>query len=201
MVMPKKVNPIERRKLFAEAAISVIAEKGLENLRLVDIAREAGLTTGSLTHYFNDKDQVVAAALDHVIETALAQANSTEDGLIPALLAFLPLDRDGHAAARVWLAFFSQSIGRPSLSCMHRQYYEEFVEALVRILSSIPALKSHTPDALTMTANLLIALVDGILVRATLDPQGWPPARQVEHLTWGVNALTNATTHLEVSAQ
>ena len=87
--MPKKVDPIERRKLFAEAAISVIAEKGLENLRLVDIAREAGLTTGSLTHYFNDKDQVVAAALDHVIETALAQANSTEDGLIPALLAVL----------------------------------------------------------------------------------------------------------------
>ncbi|MBD3668977.1 MAG: TetR family transcriptional regulator, partial [Kangiella sp.] len=59
-IMPKKVDHKERRRAFTEAAIEVIAERGLDALRLVDVARAAGVTTGSLTHYFNDKDQSVA---------------------------------------------------------------------------------------------------------------------------------------------
>ncbi|MEQ9519585.1 MAG: TetR/AcrR family transcriptional regulator [Parvibaculum sp.] len=191
--MPKKVNHIERRKLFAKAAIAVIAEKGLENLRLVDIAREAGLTTGSLTHYFNDKDQVIAAALDQVIETAFAQTggNRTNDSLAAGLAAFLPLDEESHAASRVWIAFFSHSLGRPSLSDVHRLYYEEFVETLVTALKNTPALKARSSAELTDIANLLIALVDGLLVRATLDPKNWPAARQMQHLKMGIQAFTS----------
>lgn len=187
--MPKKVDHTERRKTFAEAAIAVIAEKGLENLRLIDVARKAGTTTGSLTHYFDDKDQVIAAALDYVVEAALKAERDPNNTLVMRLATFLPLDEEGRAASRVWLAFFSQSLGRPTLSDMHCQYYEEFVERLVGHLSKDPALRNCSAEAREMKANLLITLVDGLLVRATLDPRNWPAKRQLEHLEAGVAAL------------
>lgn len=178
--MPKKVDHKERRLAFTEAAIEVIAERGLDALRLVDVARAAGVTTGSLTHYFNDKDQLVAAALDHVIAESIRQIAETQGDLIATLAVFLPLEGRSQRAARVWLAFFGRSIGNETLTEVHRHYYEEFHRTLVdRLRLSEPQI---APENRAPVADIIIALIDGILVRATLDPAGWPADRQMEHM-------------------
>src|SRR5690606_7429774 len=65
-IMPKKIDHDERRRDIARAAIAVIGEQGIDNTRLVDVARAANATTGTITHYFEDKDAVLLAALDQV---------------------------------------------------------------------------------------------------------------------------------------
>lgn len=177
--MPKKVDPTERRKTFTLSAIDVIAEKGLEAVRLKDIAKASGVTTGSLTHYFNDKDQVIAAALDEVVTSALHQANRPGIPLIDMLAAFLPLDAKSQKAARVWLAYFGRAIGNPTLSDMHRQYYAEFQSQLIERLKREPTIPA---ERRALVADAAIAIVDGLLVRATLDPENWPAEKQLDHL-------------------
>ncbi len=193
-IMPKKVDHTERRRAFAEAAIEVIGKQGLDAVRLVDVARVAGVTTGSLTHYFNDKDQLIAAALEEVIAQAHHRGNEAAGSLFEATAAFLPLDEDGQLAARVWLAFFDQALTSNTLADIHRQYYDEFQSTLVARLSK----ESSAPkERLTMLADAIIAIVDGLLVRATLDPNGWPAQKQLDHLNLMLRSLLGDTMRVE----
>ncbi len=193
--MPKKVDHTERRRVFAQAAINIIGAQGLDAVRLVDVAREAGVTTGSLTHYFNDKEQLITAALEEVIAKAHHQGNTVAgSNLFDATAAFLPLDDEGRLAARVWLAFFDQALTSETLADIHRQYYAEFQSSLVERLSK----ESDAPkEDLTMLADAIIAIVDGLLVRATLDPQNWPAQKQLDHLNLMLRSLLGDTIKVE----
>jgi AcrR family transcriptional regulator len=54
----------QRRRLQAlEAAVEVIAERGLGDTRVADIARRAGLSPGLLLYYFKSKDDLLTEAL------------------------------------------------------------------------------------------------------------------------------------------
>jgi AcrR family transcriptional regulator len=44
---------------FAEAAMSLIAQHGLEGVTMRAVAAEAGLSYGSLFHYFSSKDELL----------------------------------------------------------------------------------------------------------------------------------------------
>jgi DNA-binding transcriptional regulator YbjK len=50
---------------FAEAAMSLIARDGLEGVTMRAVAAEAGLSYGSLFHYFNSKDELLMHAVRH----------------------------------------------------------------------------------------------------------------------------------------
>ncbi|MBI1261781.1 MAG: TetR family transcriptional regulator [Rhizobiales bacterium] len=187
--MPKKIDHDIRRKEIAQAAISVIGSHGIENVRLIDVARQANATTGSITHYFEDKDAVLLAALDQVsqgilelINTPLA-ADADVDDLIDYVSLVLPLDEDGHEAWRVWLAFFGRAIVTPGLLSINRNYYTEFHEGLVRIIHNMQKRRkvSATLDV-TMIADAIITVVDGLGVRAALDPENWTAEKQTNQL-------------------
>ena len=67
-MMPKLVDKDARRRELAQAAIAAIVERGLDNVRLVDVAAQAGCTTGALQHFFGPsagKDAVLRLALLH----------------------------------------------------------------------------------------------------------------------------------------
>jgi AcrR family transcriptional regulator len=59
--MARQADHNERRRLFAAAALAVISRDGLEGLTMREVAKEAGFTTGALTHYFQSKDEVLIA--------------------------------------------------------------------------------------------------------------------------------------------
>jgi len=63
--MPKIVDHDVQRVKFAEAAMSLIAQHGLEGVTMRAVAAEAGLSYGSLFHYFSSKDQLLMHAVRH----------------------------------------------------------------------------------------------------------------------------------------
>lgn len=63
--MPKIVDHDLQRAKFAEAAMSLIARHGLEGVTMRAVAAEAGLSYGSLFHYFNSKDELLVHAVRH----------------------------------------------------------------------------------------------------------------------------------------
>ena len=70
--MARQADHVERRRLFAAAALNVISRDGLEGLTLREVAREAGFTTGALTHYFQSKDEVLIAASEYAADQVRA---------------------------------------------------------------------------------------------------------------------------------
>lgn len=178
--MPKQIDHAERRRDFTEAAITVIGRQGIDNARLVDVARAANATTGALTHYFEGKDALLLAAFDHLAQRILQELLSddgTED-LVERAAQALPLDGEGVLQWRVWLCFLSRAVADPVLADINNRYYDEFREKAATILKREQAAGRLAPDIdCDITAEAVIAVVDGLGVHAAMQPDIWPADR------------------------
>jgi len=63
------VSPTDgRRRELVLAAYQLIAESGLEELRTRDIAAKVGINISTLHYYFETKEDLIAAVVDHMTE-------------------------------------------------------------------------------------------------------------------------------------
>ncbi len=186
--MPKQVDADLQRRAIAEAAIRVIGDAGLDGTRLRDVARAAQVTTGAVTHYFDSKDAVLLAALEEIVRRilddkgieALPLTARPVEAMFELACSILPLDADSRREWRVWLAFWGRAIADERLRTIHRDYYARIVGQLAEGLSGAPDL---SPEDANRLADAIVAAVDGVGTRATLEPELWPPARQRETLS------------------
>lgn len=183
--MPKLVDADMQRRAIARAAIDVIGASGLESTRLRDVARAAGVTTGAVTHYFDGKDEVLLAALDDIVQRILKRAPKPTPGLRLGDALFeiayenLPLDPERRTEWRVWLAFWGGAMGDERHRARHRDYYVRMVGQLAEALATVGGM---SPEDANRRADAIVAAVDGIGARATLEPEFWPAPRQREAL-------------------
>ena len=64
----------EKYQRILDAAIRVIAENGYHNSRVSDIAESAGVADGTIYLYFENKEQILMAAIDSAFEVFLKLA-------------------------------------------------------------------------------------------------------------------------------
>ncbi|MBX3497205.1 MAG: TetR family transcriptional regulator [Parvibaculum sp.] len=183
--MPKKIDHDARRRDIARAAISVIGEQGIDNTRLVDVARAANATTGTITHYFEGKDALLLAALDRLAQDILRAIRhaTADDDLVELAALLLPVDEQRLRDWRVWLSFFGRAVGDPALARINKAYYEEFRDGIAGLIRAQQKLGKLSPDiAPESTADAIISVVDGFGVRTSLEREEWPPERQRQQL-------------------
>jgi len=177
--MPKVVDHHERRSAVVAATRSVVAAEGIDAATMRRIAYEAGCTTGRITHYFTDKQEVLVAVLRevhlaaaHRMAVRLSEA-APADRLRCVLEEALPLDDIRLDEWRVWLAFWGRAAGNADLEGEQRARYNDWASLVADLLD----LRPDDP-----AVDHLIATVDGIGLRATLDPLAFPPHRQLAAL-------------------
>ena len=76
----------ERRRQIADAALKVIAERGLGRFTTQAIAAEIGVTDATLFRHFASKEDIVLAALDRVEERLFEGFPPEDPGAARALL-------------------------------------------------------------------------------------------------------------------
>ncbi|MBO6558432.1 MAG: TetR family transcriptional regulator C-terminal domain-containing protein [Pseudomonadales bacterium] len=188
--MPKIVDHDSRRQELAAAAVEVIADKGIENLRLVDVAKKMGVTTGLVTHYMTDKDAVLVAALDHVAQDLISSSEGLKAGSLKELTDFLaeilPLDEHRGRQWIVWIAFWSRAASNPRLAEVHRQYNKRFRKALAQVIRRL-----NLHDDPTACADAINLHMDAIAAHATLESEYWHPKRQRTQLKLVLDSLLN----------
>ncbi|MFF1732433.1 TetR/AcrR family transcriptional regulator [Streptomyces sp. NPDC058247] len=84
-------NQTARREALVDAAGRAIAERGLEGLRIKDIAAEAGMSAGSVLYYYPEMGELVLEVHRGAVERYLAARQKAADGM----------DRATGAAARL----------------------------------------------------------------------------------------------------
>lgn len=170
--MPKRVDHTERRTQLAEAAVRAIDDRGLEAVRLVDVAKAANLTTGAVVHYLSSKDDVLMAAFDQVgLRSVVRMVETRGQDVVDRAMAYLPHDAETAREWRVFLQFWGRGVSDPAFRAKHRDGYEAISAALARELEAAGAAQ---PD---VVADATIAIVDGIAVRVAMEPEAWPLER------------------------
>jgi AcrR family transcriptional regulator len=184
--LPKIVDHEERRDRISQAACGVIARVPLDRLTLRDIATAAGCTTGAVTHYFADKGQVLDAALDWVIRSREQRLEHEFSGGAPdlrrVLCQHLPLDPERVIESRVMCAFIGKAYNDDQLSAKRRSRAAELHGFFQRTLEYCRKNDTIADCDTEKEAELLLDLIMGISMRTSLDPERWPPAKQLEHL-------------------
>lgn len=170
--MPKIVDPNQRRSEFISASWNIISEEGFGAVTMRKVATEAGCTTGALTHYFSDRQELLIAALRAAHDAAAARmavaanaAKSDFDRLEAVIMESLPLDQTRLKEWKVWLAFWSASTNHSQLAHENADRYREWQSAVELLLSPFT-------ESVRYEAELLIALTDGLglkLARETND--------------------------------
>lgn len=192
--MPRVVDHNERREQVAEAAWRVIERDGPEAASMRGIAREAGYTTGVITHYFADKRELMAFAFGLMVNRSAARMieSGEKTGIAGALAEILPLDSERRRETTVWLALMGASLTDPELAKELRQRYRQARETMLPIFEKTFAeVQSEDPDDI---ADGILAVVDGITVDALTDPERYPPERQLALLRRALKRLGLPTT-------
>jgi AcrR family transcriptional regulator len=180
--MPRTVDLDERRAALGAAAARVIARSGLGAATLREVAAEAGLTTGALTHYFTDKRELLRFTLEASLEGRRARhtdrhAMSPDEALRDTLVRALPIDPAARLHWIVTVAFCSHAVSDPDLAVTQRDAYRAFRSDVCRQVEATR--RADTGEQSLATAERLIALVDGVALQALFDPDSWPPERQL----------------------
>lgn len=174
--MPKVGMPEIRKPQLVKATMAVIDRVGLHAASIALISKEAGVSTGIINHYFGGKHGL----LEETMREILRQHSST----IMQSLARLPKEAyqqriiaivDGNfvgfqaenQVAKTWLAFWSYSMHEPQLKRLQRVNEKRLLSHLKIELKAL-----FGADQAEVVANGIAALIDGIWLRGTLNPQG-----------------------------
>ncbi|MQA11547.1 MAG: TetR family transcriptional regulator [Pseudonocardiaceae bacterium] len=158
-------NDPDRPNRIARAAITVVAEHGIEALTHRKVAAVAGVPLGSTTYHFATLDDLVAAALDEAAERSVTQLRSWDQNLEPdvdlaAALADFVLasitEQREHTIAEYNL--YAVALHRPHL----RQAAAAWDSALAELFIA-------RTDPLT--GQLIATLTCGLLMQAVLNDE------------------------------
>jgi AcrR family transcriptional regulator len=181
--MPRSVNHEARRAEVARIAAQLIAERGVDNVSLREIAAAAGSSTTVITHYFDSKQELLIhayrAGVKATADRVAAIDPCGEDTLREHCEVVLPLDDERRATWRTWFAFFGAAIGNPDLAALQQREvrtYRRLLAADIRAERTAKRIDAGRDPA--QEARALLALLHGIASEAVFDPDDWPPARQ-----------------------
>jgi AcrR family transcriptional regulator len=192
--VPRLVDHEQRREELAAALWRLVLREGIEAASVRRVAAEAGWSTGSLRHYFQTQPELLAFAMELVVERVTARVEALTPEPDPRRMAarllheVLPLDAERHAEMQVWLAFTARSFVEPGLRTL-RDRAHTGLRSLCGIAAELLGVPSRDRER---AAERLHALVDGLAMHAVLDPATTTPARQVELLAAELDALAAA---------
>jgi len=138
--MPKIVDHDVQRVKFAEAAMSLIAQQGLEGVTMRAVAAEAGLSYGSLFHYFSSKDELLMHAVRHstTLQSERINAFTTKYSGLKALEHLLCDDAIINETTRddwiVWLTFLYKAALQESFATAYAELIAGWRGRIARLL-------------------------------------------------------------------
>ncbi len=184
-----KPEEIEARRLeIIEAARACFLRSGFRQTTTDEICREANITPGGLYHYFDSKDDLIAAVIEHSAGTATKRMRSLIEDADDAESAFRQVagfffdtmqDDDIDNVTRLEIEIWAEALKNDKLAKTGRSAWnlrQEWLEALVQrgVDDGVYDAEVVEPKAM---ASLLLAMYLGLRVGRllggkTFDTQG-----------------------------
>lgn len=179
-------NPAATRRALLDATLSLLAERGETGVRVTEVARRAGTTTGAIYSHFRDRAELLAAAyidkfegeVAHdidALEGALDSATDAETAAA-ALTSLVIVPDDEFRRERRWQRIEALAATRrhPGLVEQFARLQRELDDRFVAVLARAQELGLVATDVDLRSVAALIQAVPLGLVIADLDPSRTP---------------------------
>jgi AcrR family transcriptional regulator len=175
-----------RKEQIVEAAVAVIAARGLENLSLSEIENKAGMKRGQLTYYFKHKEDILLAVFDRVLQLTYERmgrprgvdtSDRAQSGwelaqyLMETLLTKPPLCPEFNCLQYTFLSQIGyREDFRRRLATLYDDWRSRMAQGLAADLARLNGHRKISPRAL---ATLIQALLHGLTMQAAADPEAF----------------------------
>jgi AcrR family transcriptional regulator len=172
--------------VIVRATIRCLARDGYARLTMKRVAAEAGVSPGILHYYFRDKRAILGRAAATVMadldRRVAAEARGARDarGHLRALLrACLEVATESRDFWTVFIELWGEALHDRELARLNRLAYgraRRFLSAAVARGTAAGTFRRIPPDE---AAAVILALVDGLSLQITFDPDLLPLGRAV----------------------
>ena len=182
--MPRASVAELRRGEIVDGAIRLIAREGYEATTMRGLAAELGVSTGTITHWFATKNQVLGAVLDALadrttarIAAELEHTTTPREVLIALGDASVPDTSEQMEEQRVWSELGARAARTPDLAERHQRLYDGWRRRMeTAVEAGIKTENFRTVNARAW-ARTYAALLDGLALHVLLQPESVTPER------------------------
>jgi len=184
----KKGADIRRQELI-DATFRCLCELGVWDTSVRTIAAEAGLSLGMVRHYFNSKDELLAAVYQNMSERLQQQTQAilaqTPPDPMSQLVAFINAGLQppllDHNYVRIRFLFFELTHTNEVVRRVHEQIYSRFEKQLLKLVKAVAARHGSKVDCV-MLMRTIMAYLKGIWAEWTLSNDDFEPRELLAEL-------------------
>jgi TetR/AcrR family transcriptional regulator, transcriptional repressor of bet genes len=169
-----------RRTALIDATLDLIAEGGPEAATVRAIAARADVSPGLIRHYFDTKEDLVAAAHEALMtgltEAAAARLDQLPDDPVARLAGFVTASVSAPVteprAMALWAASMQLVPRDPAMRRAHEATYLAFRDRLQELIAAALRAAGRPADPATTRAHAIAgnALLDGLWIEAAALP-------------------------------
>jgi AcrR family transcriptional regulator len=176
-----------RRAELLDAARQVVLERGMASARIADIAKATNVSGGLVHYHFATKDELMAEMLRVTSEeerrqlTEIVEAPASAlDRLDLVVRHYIPRTRNDQSWV-LWIESWAAGLRAPALQAILIELELAWLAALERVIrDGVESGEFACPDPVG-AAERLDALLDGLMLRATVHPAALTRKRLLEH--------------------
>ncbi len=178
----------ERRRQILDAARRVFSQKGFDATNVSDVAAAAGVSQGTVYHYFDSKDDLFMAVFEDWLATCAYQgyaksirpADTAADRLRAFAQTAAQMMTDSAEFLPVQMEFWSHMLRNDAIRERFRLIFAELRTFLGQIIQAGIDSGAFRPADAELLASIAFAVYDGLILQWLADPESvdW---QQVSH--------------------
>lgn len=175
-----------RQQIVVDAATKAIAELGLANVRVSDIAERAGMTSGHVTYYFPSKTDLLMLAIRRSEESLVEQVDAELGGIekpwarLERLIDLSASSGRGDTGWILWFQVWSDAAVDDTVADVHNELDDRWRQILRGVLTYGQERGEFVFDDLDEVAQVISAAIDGLSVQLTVGAPGFDRARMLQ---------------------
>jgi AcrR family transcriptional regulator len=192
--MPKIVDKEAKKKDIMHAAMEVFSQKGVSKTKMIDIAEKAGIGKGTIYEYYRSKEEIFGDAFMTIYsqtEDLIREVTINQDDPEKKLRRIMELTVDtffhgGGDFVGIMMDFWSEGIRNKDERILEifdlNLIYQNYRMGISDILQEGIASGVFREMDTRLTASVIIAALDGLLLQWILDRNIFDPRNATDVL-------------------
>ena len=182
----KNISHIRKPEIM-EHAYRVVAREGFVGATITKIAKEMGVNSGILMHYYKNKEELTLALVDYLLERTIkkyqqtmAQYNAPPEKQLEAMIDIY-FDREIMSLTRggVFWSCYALGFRNPRVKDAIRNMYKTFFSTVIQYLEDAQKADRIQVKDPELMACILLSMIDGVgFYRMTIGEEALPTIKQ-----------------------
>jgi len=172
--------PAVSREQIANAVVDLIGERGLHGWSMRDLGGRLGVSTGTITHYFRDKQTLLVSAMDavYVLPADWDRYRARPPAMqLRHIAEMFVLDTARKRRwGRFWLAYLAGAAHDAALRDRQEERYDRQRRFFSRLIAASLTAHDHGRLDADAEATRLVVLGNGLAMQQVASPEGLAPA-------------------------